>query len=558
MPRLTSTVLAALGVFAFLAAAPAPARAQAQKPPVNQTPAYSGNFAPGTGNRATLDYVVIHKAEGSQASAVGWFQSPASHVSAHYVIGHDGSIDQCVQDADVAWHAGNHTYNLRSIGIEHSGFSAQADTTDAQYTASAQLVAWLCTTYQVPIDRAHVVGHQEVPDPNHPGQFGGANHHTGCPGHNWDWPRFMALVQQFAAAASSGGGTTTSGGTTTPPAPGAQTLPFADSFDGRTTLFSTNVNGLFFIDDPSRFAAGNAGVPLAAASPPHCVGTIFNGPIAAGVTGALFTPELDLAHAASPRLSCQVFYDFFDGLDGTLVAGSKDGGKSWVLLTPASGYPTASIAALGTPGFSGRSGGWLQCDVDLAPLAGSATVYVAFLVATDATSPGSAGFFLDDVLVHDGGASALPQTGNAFIDRIAPGAVASMHATGVPASVTIAQAILESGWGRSRLAAQYHNLFGMKAHAGQPSVTLLTQEFVNGKMISVYAKFRVYASDAESIADHGDHIAHSGYYTKAMSDRADANKFARDLTGIYATAPNYGASLIRLMTQYNLYIFNNY
>ena len=58
----------------------------------------------------------------------------------------------------------------------------------------------------------------------------------------------------------------------------------------------------------------------------------------------------------------------------------------------------------------------------------------------------------------------------AFIDQVAPGAIAAQRAYGVPAAVTIAQAIEESGWGQSTLAVQDHNLFGIKG-AGQPAAT---------------------------------------------------------------------------------------
>jgi flagellum-specific peptidoglycan hydrolase FlgJ len=144
----------------------------------------------------------------------------------------------------------------------------------------------------------------------------------------------------------------------------------------------------------------------------------------------------------------------------------------------------------------------------------------------------------------------------AFINQIAPGAMAAQQRYGVPASVTIAQAIDESNWGQSGLAAQDNNLFGIKGTGPAGAVTLPTQEYVGGQWESVNASFRMYHNIAESIADHAELLATSGYYQRAMADRAVPDAFANDLTGVYATDPEYGANLIALMRLYNLYRFD--
>ncbi|HTU75078.1 MAG TPA: glucosaminidase domain-containing protein [Trebonia sp.] len=144
----------------------------------------------------------------------------------------------------------------------------------------------------------------------------------------------------------------------------------------------------------------------------------------------------------------------------------------------------------------------------------------------------------------------------AFINAIAPGAQAAQRRWGVPAAVTIAQAIEESGWGQSSLAATYHNLFGIKGTGPAGSALLPTQEFEGGQWITIDAPFRAYHNDAESITDHAQLLATSGYYTRAMADRDFPDAFANDLTGVYATDPNYGSSLISLMKLYNLYQYD--
>jgi len=160
---------------------------------------------------------------------------------------------------------------------------------------------------------------------------------------------------------------------------------------------------------------------------------------------------------------------------------------------------------------------------------------------------------------HSAPAMATPGTRSqqAFISLIAPGAEAAQQRWGVPAAVTIAQAIEESAWGNSQLAAQYHNLFGIKGTGPAGTVALPTSEYLSGQWVTIDAQFRVYHNVAESIADHAELLATSGYYQRAMADRSVPDAFANDLTGVYATDPDYGANLIAIMKLYNLYRFDS-
>ena len=139
---------------------------------------------------------------------------------------------------------------------------------------------------------------------------------------------------------------------------------------------------------------------------------------------------------------------------------------------------------------------------------------------------------------------------------MAPGALAAQSRYGVPASVTIAQAIDESGWGQSALAVRDHNLFGIKGSGPAGTDMLPTQEYQAGQMVSVTAPFRVYHNMAESIADHGHLLATSPGYQQAMANRHLPDAFATNLTGVYATDPQYGSNLIAIMRLYNLYQFD--
>ncbi|MBO0821240.1 MAG: glucosaminidase domain-containing protein [Nocardiopsaceae bacterium] len=143
-----------------------------------------------------------------------------------------------------------------------------------------------------------------------------------------------------------------------------------------------------------------------------------------------------------------------------------------------------------------------------------------------------------------------------FIASVVPGAIAAQRRYGVPASVTIAQAISESDWGTSELAVRDHNLFGIKGTGPAGATAYPTREFSDGHWETVHADFRSYHNIAESISDHAELLATSGHYTRAMADRAVPDAFASDLTGVYATDPGYGSNLIALMRLYNLYRYD--
>ena len=134
--------------------------------------------------------------------------------------------------------------------------------------------------------------------------------------------------------------------------------------------------------------------------------------------------------------------------------------------------------------------------------------------------------------------------------------MAAQSRYGVPAAVTIAQAIDESGWGQSALAIRDHNLFGIKGTGPAGSDALPTREYENGQWVTVTAQFRVYHNVAESIADHSELLATGPSYQHAMANRHIPDAFATNLTGVYATDPQYGSTLITIMKLYNLYRYD--
>jgi hypothetical protein len=139
----------------------------------------------------------------------------------------------------------------------------------------------------------------------------------------------------------------------------------------------------------------------------------------------------------------------------------------------------------------------------------------------------------------------------AFFAMAVGPAQASQRQTGVPASVTLAQAILESGWGDSHMGDAW-NFFGIKAHGDEPFVVKRTREIVNGKEIFIDARFRRFASMEDCFCEHGKFLRDNPRYAPAFKT-TDCESFARAVHAAgYATAPNYGDMLVRLIRENNL------
>ena len=274
------------------------------------------------------------------------------------------------------------------------------------------------------------------------------------------------------------------------------------------------------------------------------------------------------AHTFPAPLAAQGVLGFVN--NGELVAAAGRDGQ------PAAGGPEPAAGAAQVPGAG------TQLLEQVAPSAGTAVIPGAQLPADPpgSSSAGSSSAGRSSAGSSSAGSSsagsssagrAAPAYGRhhplrtgvpgtaaqqAFIEMVATGAVATKQQYGIPAAVTIAQAIDESGWGQSTLAVADHNLFGIKGTGPAGRHMLPTQEYENGAWVTRAAPFRVYRNVAESIADHGRLLATNQAYQHAMADRQSPDAFAAALTGVYATDPDYGTHLITLMQQYNLYRYD--
>ncbi|MGG5316344.1 glucosaminidase domain-containing protein [Enterococcus sp. AZ072] len=149
------------------------------------------------------------------------------------------------------------------------------------------------------------------------------------------------------------------------------------------------------------------------------------------------------------------------------------------------------------------------------------------------------------------------QDQGAFIEQLGASAMQVSASNDLYASIMIAQALVETGFGSSTLsAAPYYNLFGVKEYNGGPSVYMNTQEYLNGQWVTMSEPFAVYGSYAESFLDHANIMRNSYYAGAWKSHTSSYQDAAAYLTGRYATDPGYAGKLISLIQMYNLTRFD--
>jgi len=256
-------------------------------------------------------------------------------------------------------------------------------------------------------------------------------------------------------------------------------------------------------------------------------------------------PDLTVnAHKFPAPLAAQGVLGFVN--NGELVSTSDQDGQS------GGGGSQAAADTAQVPGMTSQmAGAAARQDHGSAAIPGT--------VASTLGGGSSAGQHAPGYTRHNQPPTGVPGTAaqQAFVSLVAPGAIAAQQRYGIPAAVTIAQAIDESGWGQSELATADHNLFGIKGIGPAGSDMRPTQEYENGIWVTRTAPFRVYHNIAESIADHSQLLATGQAYQHAMAARHVPDAFAAALTGVYATDPDYGSNLIALMRLYNLYRYDS-
>ena len=152
--------------------------------------------------------------------------------------------------------------------------------------------------------------------------------------------------------------------------------------------------------------------------------------------------------------------------------------------------------------------------------------------------------------------SVLPQAHvEQFVSRMLPAAQRASQASGVPAQLIMAQAALESGWGKREIRAKdgttSFNVFGIKADKSWKGavVKATTTEFVNGAAQKTQARFRAYGSYEESFADYARFLTGNPRYASVLATPDPAQAAHCLQRAGYATDPDYGGKLVRIMAQ---------
>ncbi len=256
-----------------------------------------------------------------------------------------------------------------------------------------------------------------------------------------------------------------------------------------------------------------------------------------------------------------------DGEQGRMMQGMLDQQYSKALASRGIGLADALVRQMTPKGVSAP--GEVPAGVDGKPVTTAVDAAVRAVLSPAASekaaaAPGAASASMASASANapvSSPADARADKSSAkrsFIDKVLSHAQQVSSATGIPARFMVAQAALESGWGRREIrnadGSGSHNIFGIKAGAHwQGKVTeVTTTEYVDGVARKRIERFRSYGSYAEAFADYAKMLTHSPRYRDvvAAAPLADANSFAEGLQRAgYATDPLYAQKLARVIAR---------
>lgn len=136
-----------------------------------------------------------------------------------------------------------------------------------------------------------------------------------------------------------------------------------------------------------------------------------------------------------------------------------------------------------------------------------------------------------------------------FFKALLPAALESQRKYGIPAQLTLAQAALESGWGKHAIGG--YNIFGIKGSGPAGSVVQSTREYTKTHIKAAFAKFHNFY---EAVSEHGQ-LFHNGSYDKAIAQyqkNGNIAGFVKNIAPVYATAPNYDRTLLGMIKHHDL------
>jgi len=149
-----------------------------------------------------------------------------------------------------------------------------------------------------------------------------------------------------------------------------------------------------------------------------------------------------------------------------------------------------------------------------------------------------------------------------FFEKYSNSAIEAQNKLGIPASITLAQAALESAWGESELAKKSNNFFGIKDQSNDEWYgefdTYKTREVINGQSVYINSNFRKYKNPTESFKDHASFLLKNKRYKSLFElNPTDYKSWAFGLKNAgYATGTNYAQTLIALIENHKLYNYD--
>jgi N-acetyl-anhydromuramyl-L-alanine amidase AmpD len=138
-------------------------------------------------------YITLHTTDETYDGTLDLFRDPTYAAGAHYVVrSEDGQVTQMTPTKDIAWDSANRSFYQHSIGIEQEAWATHGASwfSEDLYRSTAQLVRYLAAKYDIPLDRAHILGHDNVPG----GTASGIPTQHWDPGPGWDWEHFFDLL----------------------------------------------------------------------------------------------------------------------------------------------------------------------------------------------------------------------------------------------------------------------------------------------------------------------------------------------------------------------------
>ena len=137
-------------------------------------------------------------------------------------------------------------------------------------------------------------------------------------------------------------------------------------------------------------------------------------------------------------------------------------------------------------------------------------------------------------------------TKSEFLEASSQAALLASRSSGLPPGITVAQAALESAWGKSRLSRDAQNYFGIKAHGSHPWIEFPTTEIQDGATVHTHAHFAVYGSMTDCFADRDLLILKNERYQTARECTARPEEFVRAVAASWATDPQYADKVLRV------------